>query len=188
PGSGKGTLCKRLSEDYGFVHLSVGDVLRELVASPDADEGIVNNIRSGELVPVETLAPLLKSQTEKACRDGRKKILVDGFPRRLNQAAPVEAVLGSPILVMLFDCPEELALERFLARKLAGREKDDEQMFKKRYQEFNVSNPSIVDHYREKGLLLEVGSVAYATCSCSNAGRSIRAGRLTYHMRSLSVC
>ena len=28
PGSGKGTLCRDLVRDHGFVHLSAGDLLR----------------------------------------------------------------------------------------------------------------------------------------------------------------
>ena len=31
PGSGKGTQCERLIRDYGFEHISVGDVIRENV-------------------------------------------------------------------------------------------------------------------------------------------------------------
>jgi cytidylate kinase len=29
PGSGKGTQCAKIVEDYGFTHLSAGDLLRE---------------------------------------------------------------------------------------------------------------------------------------------------------------
>ena len=29
PGSGKGTMCTNLVNDYGFVHLSAGDLLRD---------------------------------------------------------------------------------------------------------------------------------------------------------------
>ena len=32
PGSGKGTLCSKLVEDHGFVHLSAGDLLRAEVS------------------------------------------------------------------------------------------------------------------------------------------------------------
>jgi len=33
PGSGKGTQCAKLVEDYGFTHLSAGDLLRDEVKS-----------------------------------------------------------------------------------------------------------------------------------------------------------
>ena len=37
PGSGKGTICKKLVEEYGFVHLSAGDLLREEVRPSNED-------------------------------------------------------------------------------------------------------------------------------------------------------
>ena len=32
PGAGKGTQCKKLSDELGFVHLSAGDLLRNEVS------------------------------------------------------------------------------------------------------------------------------------------------------------
>ncbi|OCL04021.1 P-loop containing nucleoside triphosphate hydrolase protein, partial [Glonium stellatum] len=161
PGSGKGTLCKRLSEEYGFSHLSVGDLLRRLTSSSNAIESISYGVHRGELVPVDALAPILKSSVDNEKKSGRKKILVDGFPRRLDQAAPVEALIGSPALVLFFDCPEHIAEKRFLSRRLAGREADDDQTFKKRYREFSELNLSIVENYHAKGILLKVSLVNY---------------------------
>ncbi|KAF2789849.1 P-loop containing nucleoside triphosphate hydrolase protein [Melanomma pulvis-pyrius CBS 109.77] len=156
PGSGKGTLCKRLAEEYGFSHLSVGDLLRDVTSSSNTDVTIIDTVKSGELVPVEVLAPMLKGRVDKGKEDGQMKILLDGFPRRLDQAAPVERLLRSPTLVLFFDCPEQIAEKRFLTRMLTGREADDEQTFRKRYQEFSRLNPSIVEHYRTRGIVLEI--------------------------------
>ncbi|KAH8722380.1 P-loop containing nucleoside triphosphate hydrolase protein [Phaeosphaeriaceae sp. PMI808] len=156
PGSGKGTLCKKLSEEYKLKHLSIGDVLRHIVASRDAGKEIINSMQAGELVLVEALVPILQSQIEEANRAGFQTVLVDGFPRRLDQVAAVEAIIGSPVLVLHFDCPEHLAQERFLTRKLAGRETDDEQLFQKRYKEFSASNPIIIKHYQTRDLVLGI--------------------------------
>ena len=30
PGTGKGTQCKLLAKDFGMVHLSIGDILRDI--------------------------------------------------------------------------------------------------------------------------------------------------------------
>ncbi|KAF1994237.1 P-loop containing nucleoside triphosphate hydrolase protein, partial [Amniculicola lignicola CBS 123094] len=158
-GSGKGTLCKRLSEEYGFSHLSVGDLMRGLLSSPSVDTEFIDSVKSGKLVSVEALAPILKSQIEKEKQRGQTKILVDGFPRRLDQAVPVEALVSfllNPVLVLFFDCPEGVTEKRFLTRNLSGREADNDWMFKKRYQEFTQLNPDIVDHYRTRGILLSV--------------------------------
>ena len=53
PGAGKGTQCARLVREYGFTHLSAGDLLREErdSGSPDG-EMIERFIREGKIVPV----------------------------------------------------------------------------------------------------------------------------------------
>jgi len=45
-------------------------------------------------VPVKALIPILKSHIDEEVESGRKIILLDGFPRRLDQAAPVEALVS----------------------------------------------------------------------------------------------
>lgn len=81
----------------------MGDTLREIVALPGADKDIVNRLQSGELVPVEILGPILQSRVEKALRNGYRKILVDGFPRCLDQAVAIEAMV-SPLLMLVTSC------------------------------------------------------------------------------------
>ncbi len=38
PGSGKGTQCERIVRDFGYVHLSSGDLLRAEVRKPRASD------------------------------------------------------------------------------------------------------------------------------------------------------
>jgi hypothetical protein len=53
PGAGKGTQCGKLVKEFGFVHLSAGDLLRDErdSGSPDG-EMIEKFILSGSIVPV----------------------------------------------------------------------------------------------------------------------------------------
>jgi hypothetical protein len=62
PGAGKGTQCALLAAEYGFVHLSAGDLLREerLRGGPQA-ELIETTIREGKIVPVEITVRLIKA-------------------------------------------------------------------------------------------------------------------------------
>lgn len=82
PGAGKGTQCARLVEDYGFIHLSAGDLLRAErdSGSPDG-EMITQFINEGKIVPVEVTVNLIKKAM---ARSGGSKFLVDGFPRNQN--------------------------------------------------------------------------------------------------------
>jgi adenylate kinase family enzyme len=72
------------------------------MSSSNIDVDIIDRLRSGELVPVEALAPILKSQINKEKQNGQRKILVDGFPRSLDQAAPAEALVS--FLLALLQC------------------------------------------------------------------------------------
>lgn len=59
-------------------------------------------------------------------------------------------------MVLYFDCPEAIARERVLNRKVTGRANDTEAMFAKRYAEFAKENPAIEEHFRSKGKLIHV--------------------------------
>lgn len=55
PGSGKGTMCARIVDKYGWVHLSAGDLLRAERKDPTSKNGeLINDfIKEGKIVPVE---------------------------------------------------------------------------------------------------------------------------------------
>ena len=59
-------------------------------------------------------------------------------------------------IVVFCDCPEKIAKERYLTRKLPGRLEDDEALFDKRYTEYKELNSEVVEYLRREGKLLEV--------------------------------
>jgi len=66
PGSGKGTQCANIVREYGFVHLSAGDLLREeRKAGGTTGELIDKCIVEGTIVPVEITIGLLKKSNGK---------------------------------------------------------------------------------------------------------------------------
>lgn len=60
------------------------------------DIDLINRVQNAELVPAEALAPLLKSHIDKQTQGDQRKILVDGFPRSLDQAAIIEELVSVP--------------------------------------------------------------------------------------------
>ena len=81
PGSGKGTQCSNLVRDFGFVHLSAGDLLRAERDSGSEKAELINNILlAGNIVPVEITVNLIKDAMKKHGWS-QKKFLIDGFPR-----------------------------------------------------------------------------------------------------------
>lgn len=81
PGAGKGTQCANLVRDYGFKHLSAGDLLREEQDRPGSEFGemIKTYIREGKIVPMEVTIKLLENAMLAAMdKEDKKKFLIDG--------------------------------------------------------------------------------------------------------------
>lgn len=89
PGAGKGTQCAKLVEHKDFVHLSAGDLLRAEQNREGSKVGqlIKEYIREGTIVPSEVTIGLLKTaMQEEVNTKGKSRFLIDGFPRKLDQA------------------------------------------------------------------------------------------------------
>ncbi|PTB47399.1 hypothetical protein M431DRAFT_502041 [Trichoderma harzianum CBS 226.95] len=151
PGAGKGTLCKRLAKDYGFVHLSIGDLLRQVVSSSNADKTVIEFVQRGELLTKELLFRILEPHLGILKRG--YNIVLDGFPRRLDQAKEFETIFQRPLLTLFFSCPKELAEERVICRR-EGRDGDNRETFRERYAEFSVLNPPLLHYYNESRRLI----------------------------------
>lgn len=66
PAAGKGTLSELLVAKYGYVHISTGDLLRN-VSKEDTELGrkISNMLKNGELVTDEIVFELLEDRLKK---------------------------------------------------------------------------------------------------------------------------
>ena len=80
PGSGKGTLCKKLKDLLGFVHLSWGDILRNIIKTKKYEnrENIQKIVDKGEFLVPGEMVKLIKYYYEDV---SNKIVLLDGFPR-----------------------------------------------------------------------------------------------------------
>ncbi|MCB5261199.1 MAG: nucleoside monophosphate kinase [Candidatus Cloacimonetes bacterium] len=82
-GSGKGTQAELLAQHIGFLHVNIGDLLREQVSlGTEIGAEVKSIIQKGELAPDEVVFGLIDTRLE-ACCDG---VVFDGFPRTLFQA------------------------------------------------------------------------------------------------------
>lgn len=81
PGAGKGTQCANLVRDYGFKHLSAGDLLREEQDRSGSEFGemIKDYIREGKIVPMEVTIQLLENAIGNSMeKEHKHKFLIDG--------------------------------------------------------------------------------------------------------------
>ncbi|KAI1382286.1 uridylate kinase [Hypoxylon crocopeplum] len=168
PGAGKGTQCERLVARHGFAHLSAGDLLRAEQNRPDSEFGdlIRHHIRNGLIVPMEVTIALLEAAMRQVLDDQpvpsagkakKGKFLIDGFPRKLDQAVKFEEAVVPARFVLFFDCPEAELERRLLERgKTSGREDDNADSIRKRFRTFVDTSMPVVDYFDAQDRVVRV--------------------------------
>lgn len=159
PGSGKGTQCSKLVKNHHFVHLSAGDLLRAEQAREGSEYGalIKQYITEGQIVPQQITVQLLKQAIESNYKEGKTRFLVDGFPRKMDQAITFEKVIAPSKFTLFFECPEKIMLERLLERgKTSGREDDNIESIKKRFKTFIDTSMPVVEYFEGKSKVIKV--------------------------------
>uniref|UniRef100_A0A0W0FG73 Uridylate kinase n=1 Tax=Moniliophthora roreri TaxID=221103 RepID=A0A0W0FG73_MONRR len=172
PGAGKGTQCARLVQDFDFSHLSAGDLLRAEQNREGSEYGklIQTCIKEGTIVPMEVTVKLLQNAMTAAIEgkkngegwnDGRGRFLIDGFPRKMDQAEKFEEEVCKAAMVLFFTTTEEVMLERLLERgKTSGREDDNVESIKKRFNTYKEQTMPVIEHYEKLGKVAEIDSSA----------------------------
>ena len=124
PGAGKGTQAASLVEEYGVVHLSTGDILRDAVANgTDLGKQAKAYMDAGDLVPDELVIGVIRERL--AREDIRDQgVLLDGFPRTIAQAEAlgqvrVELELGE-LVVLNIAVADEVLIERLSGRRMCA--------------------------------------------------------------------
>jgi UMP-CMP kinase len=160
PGAGKGTQSANLVRDYGFVHLSAGDLLREEQDKEGSKYGqlIKDYIKDGLIVPMEVTVKLLENAMRaKLDKNGTGNFLIDGFPRKMDQAVFFEETVCPSKYTVFLDCPEDLMRERLLNRgKTSGRSDDNEESIIKRFKTFVNTSMPVVEHFSQEGRVIKV--------------------------------
>ncbi|ORZ16426.1 adenylate kinase-domain-containing protein [Absidia repens] len=163
PGAGKGTQCDRLKKDYDFVHLSAGDLLREEQNREGSKYGelIKHYIKEGLIVPMEvTIALLEQAMRESMEKDNKHRFLIDGFPRKMDQALKFEEAVVPSKMVLYFECPEQVMLERLLKRgESSGRSDDNIDSIKKRFRVFKETSFPVIEAFEKENKVKTVSCV-----------------------------
>jgi len=172
PGAGKGTQCARLVEDFDFSHLSAGDLLRAEQDRPGSQYGdlIRTAIKEGTIVPMEVTVKLLenamrsvleqrKSSSHPGWQDGKGRFLIDGFPRKMDQAHKFEDEVCVSALTIFFKTTEEVMLKRLLKRgETSGRADDNIESIKKRFATYHEQTMPVIQYYAAQSKVAEIDS------------------------------
>lgn len=118
PGSGKGTQAVTLAAELDVPHIATGDLFRAEMAQ-GTDLGLLAKkyISEGNLVPDEVVNGMMRSRLSRPDCEG---YVLDGYPRTLQQAEALHAVLkeiGRPTEVAVdIDVPDDMIVERAAGR------------------------------------------------------------------------
>lgn len=123
PGAGKGTQGDRLADALDVPRYATGDMLREARRrGTELGERAAEYMDAGELVPDEVVLGIVREvlSSERAS-DG---FVLDGFPRTLEQAERLEAILDdlgeSLDAVVYLDVPEGELVRRLTSRRVCS--------------------------------------------------------------------
>lgn len=110
--------------DFGFIHLSTGDLLREEEKHKGLNDTLINEyITAGKLVPSEILVRLIQKAVRK--EGSKNAFLLDGFPRSGDNIEAWQEEIGPTVKIrnmIFFECSEKVMEERLLGRaKTSGR-------------------------------------------------------------------
>jgi len=119
PGSGKGTQAKFLTEKYNIPQVSTGDLLRAAVAAQTPLGRQAKAVMdAGQLVPNDIVIGMIRERIMRP--DAENGFILDGFPRNLEQAEALDALLaslGQPIdAVLQINVDFDLLMQRMVGR------------------------------------------------------------------------
>jgi adenylate kinase len=119
-GAGKGTQAELISKKYGVPAISTGEIFRWAIKGKTAlGLKVQQYLDEGRLVPDQLTIGVVRERLE--AEDAREGFLLDGFPRNLEQARALDAILAdagaSVDAALVLDVPEEVSLRRITGRR-----------------------------------------------------------------------
>ena len=191
PGAGKGTQATKISDRYGLVHISTGDIFRANIKNGTKIGLLAKSYTDkGELVPDEVTCEIVRDRL--TWEDCKKGYLLDGFPRNLYQAealdkfAKVDGVVNINIDFSLLmdrlcgrrvckECGESYHVSTLngvttctrCGGELYQRKDDNPETVGSRLNVYNGQTAPLIDYYTKKGIILNfTGSEAPAEVLC----------------------
>ena len=160
-GSGKGTQSKLLAEQFGFIHISVGDIFRWNVRNHTKLGSRVTRItEEGRLVSDEIVENVVRERLE--LHDWRYGFVLDGFPRTPTQAMYLFENWNLDRAIYL-DLDDKTVRKRVMSRAKVGegsgftkRADDNPEALRRRLGEYHDKTRPMLDLFAERDLLLRV--------------------------------
>ena len=181
PGAGKGTQAQIVCQRLGIPQVSTGDMLRAAIAAgTEMGRKAKEYMDQGQLVPDEVVIGIVKDRL--ADPDCQKGYILDGFPRTVVQAKALSTFAKIDVAINL-DVPDDVLVKRLSGRRvcplcgapyhvdrlngetvcradgtpLIQRDDDKAETVLNRLAVYHQKTAPLIDHYREAGLLKNIG-------------------------------
>lgn len=181
PGAGKGTQAQIVCQRLGIPQVSTGDMLRAAIAAgTEMGRKAKEYMDQGQLVPDEVVIGIVKDRL--ADPDCQKGYILDGFPRTVEQAKALSTFAKIDVAINL-DVPDDVLVKRLSGRRvcplcgapyhvdrlngeivcradgtpLIQRDDDKAETVLNRLAVYHQKTAPLIDHYREAGLLKNIG-------------------------------
>jgi adenylate kinase len=114
---------------------------------------------AGDLVPDDLIVGIVRQRLPES--EAGPGVLLDGFPRTLQQARALDEMLAQEghrvDFVIAFEVPESVLVDRILHRAaVEGRADDTREAIAERMHEYHKLTAAVLDHYRKQWVRVEV--------------------------------
>jgi len=188
PGAGKGTQSQYLVENYNYIQISTGDLLRnEIKKNTNLGKEILAKIDIGDFVNNEIVNSLIDEIVSN--KNYHNKLIFDGYPRNISQAENLDNIMlknNQTIgAIVYLDVTREIIEKRILGRivcekcnvsmneyldneqiknhkcgkeYLKKRKDDNSKTIMKRYDTFIKETNPLLDYYSKKTTFYKVNA------------------------------
>ena len=163
PGAGKGTQAKALAQQNGWIQLSTGELFRDHIRrQTDLGRRVKKILDEGAYVPDDLTVGMVRERLADISRSTR--VLFDGFPRTVAQAAALDKLLADQGRriggVLLLDAPREELVARLQNRATVEKRTDDTpEVIANRLDVYEEQTRPLISYYDERGLVRRVNGV-----------------------------
>lgn len=138
PGAGKSLQGQMLAEQFGWHWISAGQLLRD-----SGDQEITDTMKSGQMVATKKTIKIISAKLDSI--GDLSKIILDGFPRQLEQA---QWLVAKKIdLVLVIDISQEESINRLSKR---GRLDDTLEAVKERWVSYGQETGQLLEFLESK--------------------------------------
>lgn len=160
PGTGKGTMSKKIAEEFGFRHISTGDIIRKNQEEKTKIGLLADRLSdAGNLLPDKVVNEMIKQ--ELMDDKNSKGFIFDGFPRTAGQSKMLDQFLHkrkTPINTIIhLDADKYIVMTRILDRgKTSGRADDTAEVFETRWRAYQKETIPALSYFQGRGKVSKI--------------------------------